>query len=179
MFPMFHMLTILASQITGVFYFETFQSLRLTNIVFNINLRASFCKSAFTLNILIAFSNVHTKEKRYPSLKFTIYKDAANNTLSYTHVSSYMIGRIHPRGYKFIIVSFHHWLHYVFGYHFSMNWAPCRICCHTWSLVYCSDKCNRWMHLLEPILLSGRIFRSDCGQLHAVGLQINLCEYVS
>jgi hypothetical protein len=33
MFPIFHMPTILASQTMGIFYFETFKSLRLTNIV--------------------------------------------------------------------------------------------------------------------------------------------------
>ena len=33
---MFRALAILASQMMGVFYFETFQSLQLTNIVFNI-----------------------------------------------------------------------------------------------------------------------------------------------
>src|ERR1700737_415945 len=33
MFPIFHMPTILASQTMGIFYFETFKSLQLTNIV--------------------------------------------------------------------------------------------------------------------------------------------------
>jgi hypothetical protein len=33
MFPIFHMPTILASQTMGIFDFETFKSLRLTNIV--------------------------------------------------------------------------------------------------------------------------------------------------
>ena len=36
MFPMFRVLTIMASQTMGVFYFESFQSLQLMNIVLSV-----------------------------------------------------------------------------------------------------------------------------------------------
>jgi hypothetical protein len=45
MFPIFHMPTILASQTMGIFDFETFKSLRLTNIVF-----LSFLSAFLSLN---------------------------------------------------------------------------------------------------------------------------------
>ena len=46
---------------------------------------------------LIAFLNVHTKEKQYPSLMYIIYANALNNTPSCTHVSSYVVCKVHLR----------------------------------------------------------------------------------
>ena len=44
---------------------------------------------------LIAFLNAHTREKQYPSLMYTIYANALNNTPSYTHVSLYVVYKVH------------------------------------------------------------------------------------
>ena len=51
--------------------------------------------SLLTSIYLIAFLNIHTREKQYPSLKYTIYANALNNTYSYTHVSIYMVCKVH------------------------------------------------------------------------------------
>ena len=46
--------------------------------------------------VLISFLNVHTKEKQYPSLIYTMYTSSSNNIPSYTHISSYVAWRVHP-----------------------------------------------------------------------------------
>ena len=60
------------------------------------NLKASFCTSTFTLEFLLTYLNVHIEE--YLSLMYNTYAYASNNTPSYTHVSLYMVWRVHPRG---------------------------------------------------------------------------------
>ena len=59
---------------------------------FSLNLRVRFCTSTIPSTFLIAFLNVHTRErKQYLSLMYIMYADASNATPSYTHVSSYMV----------------------------------------------------------------------------------------
>ncbi len=61
------------------------------------NLKAPFCKSTFTSRFLIAFLNAHTKDIYYLSLMHTMYTMASNNTPYNTHVSSYIVWRVHPQ----------------------------------------------------------------------------------
>ena len=59
-------------------------------------LRAPFCTSTFTSKCLIDFLTVHSREIQYLTLMYTMYTSASNYTPSYTHGSSYMVGRVHP-----------------------------------------------------------------------------------
>ena len=63
---------------------------------FPLNLRAPFCISTFTLYFLIAFLDIQTRENNASPFKFTMYTNASNNAPSYTHVSLYMVWRVHP-----------------------------------------------------------------------------------
>ena len=45
----------------------------------------------------LAFLNVHTREKEYLSLMYTMYANASNNTAYYTHVSLSVVWRVHPQ----------------------------------------------------------------------------------
>ena len=65
---------------------------------FSQNLRVPFYTSTFTSKFLIAFLSVHTKEKEHHSLMFTMYANISNNTPSYTHISLYVVWRVHPPG---------------------------------------------------------------------------------
>ena len=72
---------------------EHVNSTKLTHLLsnFSMNMRALVCTSNFNSKFLIAFLNVHTRDNGYISLMYTMYANALNNTLSYTHVSSSMV----------------------------------------------------------------------------------------
>jgi hypothetical protein len=58
----------------------------------------SFCTFTFSSKFLI---NVHTREKTiYLPYIFNMYTNASNNTPSYTHISSYVVWRVHPLGVR-------------------------------------------------------------------------------
>ena len=60
--------------------------------IFSLNLRAPFYTSTFTSKLLIAFSNVHTREKQYlVYLMYIMYANASITTLFYTRVSPYVV----------------------------------------------------------------------------------------
>ena len=63
---------------------------------FSLNLRGPFCTSTFTSYIIIALLDVHTREKQCLSLAYIMYDNASNHTLSCTHVSLYVVWRVHP-----------------------------------------------------------------------------------
>ena len=66
---------------------------------FSLNLRTPFCTLTFTPKSFIAFLNVHTLEKnQYLSLMYVMYVGASNDTPSYTHISLYVVWRVHPPG---------------------------------------------------------------------------------
>ena len=64
--------------------------------IFYVYFGGPFCNCAYLSNILIVFSKVHTREKQYLSLMYTMHVDASKNTPSYTHVGSYMAWRPPP-----------------------------------------------------------------------------------
>ena len=68
--------------------------MKLTHVLskFSLDLWAC-CTFTFTSRFLIAFLNVQIRQKNHLSLKYTMYANALNNTLSYTHVSLYVVWR--------------------------------------------------------------------------------------
>ena len=64
---------------------------KLTHLFFkkSLNPGAPFCISTFILTFLIAFLNICTREKQYPSLIYIAYANASNNTLM--TVNSYVV----------------------------------------------------------------------------------------
>ena len=75
---------------------ENMKWTKLTNLLlfFPLNLSAPFCTSTFTFKISITFLDVHTQEKSYSSLVYTMYASTWNNLPSCTHVSSYVVRRV-------------------------------------------------------------------------------------
>ena len=62
--------------------YENMNWMKLTHLFSNLalNFRAHFCTFTLTSKFLIAFLNVHTKEKQYISLTYTMYINALSNT---------------------------------------------------------------------------------------------------
>ena len=52
---------------------------------------------ALTLKFLIKFINLHTRENQYLSLRYIMRINASTNTPFYTHISSYVVWRVHPQ----------------------------------------------------------------------------------
>ena len=72
---------------------ENVNWMKLTTMLsnFSLNPRVTCCTSNLISTFLIAFQNVHNKEKQDLSLMYTMYLNASNNTSFYTYVSSYML----------------------------------------------------------------------------------------
>ena len=69
-----------------------------------LHLRAPCCTSTFTsVKRLFTFNSlldVHTREKQHLSLMYTMYANASHNTPSYTHVTLYVIQKVHPWAFE-------------------------------------------------------------------------------
>jgi hypothetical protein len=65
-------------------------------------LRGPFSTLIFTSKFLTTSLNVHTRRRRklYFSLMYTMYVNASINTPTYTHVTLYIVRRVHPLGLK-------------------------------------------------------------------------------
>lgn len=67
--------------------------MKLTHLLrgFSLNLRGPLFVHLPVIQILNSLSKCSHKRKQYISLMYIRYVSAANNTLSYTHVSSYVV----------------------------------------------------------------------------------------
>ena len=77
------------------------QWLKVTHILssFTLNFRVPFRTSTVPLYFLTTFWDVYIREKEYLSIYYGMYANASNNAPSYTHISLYLVWRVHTMGY--------------------------------------------------------------------------------
>ena len=87
MFFMFRMLTILTSQTMGIFYFGTFQSLRLTNIVFTIKLNQG--TRLATDSLFLGNENFRILRRCFKELSFVLSGNEVGVGINSTFVTAF------------------------------------------------------------------------------------------